>query len=61
MDDNDEAQSRIDAGIAHTDSGEYARAIEEFSEAIRLTADRAYECYVRRAYACVRDGRVRQG
>ena len=56
MDDNDEAQSRIDAGIAHTDSGEYGRAVEEFSEAIRLTVDRAYECYVRRAYACVRMG-----
>ena len=54
IDNNDEAQSRVDTGIAHTDSGEYGRAIEEFSEAIRLTADGAYECYVRRAYACVR-------
>ena len=54
MDNNDEAQSRIDAGIVHTDSGEYDRAIEEFSKAISLTTDRAYECYVRRAYALVR-------
>ena len=56
MVDNDDARSRIDAGIAHTDSNEYGKAIEAFSEAIRLTTDLAYECYVRRAYVYVQMG-----
>ena len=53
---NDDAQSRIDAGIAYTESNEFGKAIEAFSEAIRLTADLAYECYVRRAFAYVQLG-----
>ena len=53
---NDNAQSRIDAGIAYTDSDEYGKAIAAFSEAIRLTTDLAYECYVRRASVYVRMG-----
>ena len=52
----DDAQSHIDAGTAHEDSDEYGKAIAEFSEAIRLTTDRAYECYVRRAHAYARVG-----
>lgn len=56
MVDEDDAQSHIDAGIAHADSNDYGKAIAEFSEAIRLTTGRAYECYVRRADAYARTG-----
>ncbi len=54
---NEDAQIHIDAGIAYADGNEYDKAISAFSEAIRLTADQAYECYVRRAdaYARMRD------
>ena len=53
---NDDARSRIDAGIAYADSNEYRKAVAAFSEAIRLTADLGYECYVRRASVYVRMG-----
>ena len=55
---DDRAQSNFDAGIADADSNEYDRAIAAFSEAIRLTDNLAYECYVRRASVYVPWGKA---